>query len=95
MKWKIRKSNIIYKRLPVSTNHKDLFLLTEVQRYENILAEVIQVGPGEETEDGVEYMGGLKPGDLIVIDQQSGREFENGYYYAHISEVWAKVNDHS
>ncbi len=65
------------------------------QRYKNVLCEVLKVGPGSLMPDGTrQKMGNLKEGDIVIIDQQSGREIEDNLYYCHISEIIGRVEDY-
>lgn len=91
----VLNSYVIYKRLDQPKKVTNI-LLPETQRYANILAEIVAIGPGEFNEEGeLEYMGNLTVGDKVVIDQQSGRPINSIYEYCHISEVWSKVDVNS
>lgn len=62
------------------------------QKYENVIAEVVATGDGALKSDGTrETMPDVKPGDLIVVDTQSGRSLDKEHSLCHGSEVWAVV----
>lgn len=84
---KMMNSYVLFKRLPNETKSNYL-ILTESQKYGNIICEVFSVGPGELRSNGErEDMMGLKPGDYILIDPQHGRDLDDGFSYADICEI--------
>lgn len=89
-------SYVLFKRVPVDQELKldgvTIFLPTS-QKYDNVVCEVVSVGPGEYLPDGTrEDMMGLAPGDFIVIDQQNSRVIDKEYHYCDITEIWAKLD---
>ena len=86
----MRNSNVLIRRLPNETKTEGGILLSENQRYENILCEILDLGPGKLKEDGTrEDMSILKVGDIVIIDQQSDRPIDGELRYVDVSEIFA------
>lgn len=92
---KPRNSFLLVKKLPPEDLYNSLIALPENRmRSDNVVCEVVAVGPGQlEVDNTREEMGGLKSGDYVVVHQQSGRVLQDDYIFIDITEADALIED--
>ena len=87
-------SYVLIQRLPPEATYKGL-ILPEIRRYNNVVCKILAVGPGMVFPDNTrEKMGDIKPGDYVLVHQQSGKELDTDIYFVDITEIDAKLENY-